>query len=228
MSGESLDVSPLCRLQFELDASEPVALQVHLLDMWLEQHPPSQWASSSMVHLVVTVKGSMMDGREARQAWEQWEGEKTLEVVNQLSVQFGVRGGQWRCWAQGSRVDEVWNKVVKLMISDCIGSVMNEVKVSAAASDHVGYELFLHIKDYTDTAQVHRVESMLRSAGLNEQLRFEPDIFAILNIGKDFQPTIFPSIWHFLTIPSPLTEGCSQAGVSAEVSLNNETNNFLQ
>ena len=189
-------------LQFQMEDSIPAKTQLLQLEDWLRKHPPSKIVRSSGVGwIAVKLRDKGRKMVEAKVAWEELEGERNMEAVNQLAEQFGVKGGKWMCHLDRHSIDGVWNKVAKTLLSGGLGSPVYMVKVSPVDDvtqektlDHV---LIVYNTDYTNTDQVMRVENLLRSAGVLTPLTYKPDIFSALGIYRNniwgFRPTIYKS-----------------------------------
>ena len=190
-------------LQFQIEPSVAAREQSHQLEKWLEQHRPSLVTRSQGVGwIAVKLRDKGRKVVEAKVAWEEWKGERSMQVVNQLAEQFGVEGGKWMCHLAKDGIDEVWGKVARTLLSGGLGSPVYMVKVSPvddskmpqADGEHV---LIVYNTDYRSTEQVMRVENLLRSAGVASPLNYKPDIFSALGIYRNnkwgFRPTIYTS-----------------------------------
>ena len=164
-------------LQFQMEEAIPAKTQLVQLEEWLRKHPPSKIVRSSGVGwIAVKLRDKGRKMVEAKVAWEELEGERNMEAVNQLAEQFGVKGGKWMCHLDRHSIDGVWNKVAKTLLSGGLGSPVYMVKVSPVDDvtqektlDHV---LIVYNTDYTNTDQVMRVENLLRSSGVLTPLTY--------------------------------------------------------
>ena len=64
----------------------------------------------------------------AKAAWDSYEGEKTLEVVNNLADEF--KGGKWLCHLLTSMIDQVWDKLATTLMFRGLGPSVYMGKVS--------------------------------------------------------------------------------------------------
>jgi len=190
-------------LQFQVEAAVPARQQLDQLKLWLVANRPSTIARSSGVGwIAVKFKDKGKKVLEAKAAWDSHEGEKTMEVVNELATEFQVMGGKWMCHLPSGLIDEVWTKLATTLMCGGLGPSVYMVKVSPvedidpnlARGEHV---ICVYNTDYKDTEQVMRVENLMRSAGVATQLNYKPDIFSALGIYRNnkwgFRPTIYSS-----------------------------------
>jgi len=190
-------------LQFQVDGSVPARQQLDELNMWLMSNSPSTVRRSSGVGwIAVKFRDKGKKVLEAKDAWDSFKGEKTMEVVNNLADEFNVKGGKWLCHLPTGLVDQVWCKLATTMMCGGLGPSVYMVKVSPkpdinpeqSRGEHV---ICVYNTDYKDTEQVMRVETLLRSAGVTTNLTYKPDIFSALGIYRNnkwgFRPTIYHS-----------------------------------
>ena len=79
-------------LQFQVDCSVPARQQLDELKMWLMSNSPSTVRRSSGVGwIAVKFRDKGKKVLEAKDAWDAFEGEKTMEVVNNLADEFNVK-----------------------------------------------------------------------------------------------------------------------------------------
>jgi len=190
-------------LQFQVDGSVPARQQLDQLKMWLMSNSPSTVRRSSGVGwIAVKFRDKGKKVLEAKDAWDAFEGEKTMEVVNNLADEFNVKGGKWLCHLPTGLIDQVWGKLATTLLCGGLGPSVYMVKVSPmqdinpeqSRGEHV---ICVYNTDYKDTEQVMRVETLLRSAGVTTNLTYKPDIFSALGIYRNnkwgFRPTIYHS-----------------------------------
>eukprot|EP00092_Neocalanus_flemingeri_P033493 GFUD01036411.1.p1 GENE.GFUD01036411.1~~GFUD01036411.1.p1 ORF type:complete len:660 (-),score=226.11 GFUD01036411.1:129-2108(-) len=190
-------------LQFQVEADVPARQQLDQLKLWLVSNRPSTIARSSGVGwIAVKFKDKGKKVLEAKAAWDSHEGEKTMEVVNELATEFHVMGGKWMCHLPSGFIDDVWAKLAISLMCGGLGPSVYMVKVSPvedidpslARGEHV---ICVYNTDYKDTEQVMRVENLMRSAGVETLLNYKPDIFSALGIYRNnkwgFRPTIYCS-----------------------------------
>eukprot|EP00092_Neocalanus_flemingeri_P033492 GFUD01036410.1.p1 GENE.GFUD01036410.1~~GFUD01036410.1.p1 ORF type:complete len:650 (+),score=234.44 GFUD01036410.1:47-1996(+) len=190
-------------LQFQVEADVPARQQLDQLKLWLVSNRPSTIARSSGVGwIAVKFKDKGKKVLEAKAAWDSHEGEKTMEVVNELATEFHVMGGKWMCHLPSGFIDDVWAKLAISLMCGGLGPSVYMVKVSPvedidpnlARGEHV---ICVYNTNYKDTEQVMRVENLMRSAGVETLLNYKPDIFSALGIYRNnkwgFRPTIYCS-----------------------------------
>jgi len=190
-------------LQFQVNADVPASDQLDSLKLWLVSNKPSTIARSTGVGwIAVKFKDKGKKVLEAKAAWDSFEGEKTMEVVNRLAMEFKVKGGKWMCHLPSALIDEVWGKLATALMCGGLGPTVYMVKVSPvedidpnlSRGEHV---ICVYNMDYQDTDQVMRVENLVRSAGVSTVLNYKPDIFSALGIYRNnkwgFRPTIYSS-----------------------------------
>jgi len=190
-------------LQFQVEADIPAREQMDGLKVWLVANRPSTIARSTGVGwIAVKFKDKGKKVLEAKAAWDVFEGEKTMEVVNQLAKEFHVMGGKWMCHLPSALIDDVWSKLALALMCGGLGPSVYMVKVSPvedidpnlSRGEHV---ICVYNIDYQDTEQVMRVENLMRSAGVATVLNYKPDIFSALGIYRNnkwgFRPTIYSS-----------------------------------
>jgi len=190
-------------LQFQVEEAVPAKQQLDQLKMWLMANSPSTVTRSSGVGwIAVKFKDKGKKVLEAKAAWDSYEGEKTMEVVNNLADEFNVKGGKWLCHLPTSMIDQVWSKLATTLMCGGLGPSVYMVKVSPvqdvqpeqSRGEHV---ICVYNMDYKDTEQVMRVENLMRSAGVTTILTYKPDIFSALGIYRNnkwgFRPTIYSS-----------------------------------
>jgi len=190
-------------LQFQVDTDIPASEQMDSLKLWLVAHRPSTVTRSSGVGwIAVKFKDKGKKVLEAKAAWDSFEGEKTMQVVNKLAIEFQVKGGKWMCHLPSALIDDVWGKLAIALMCGGLGPSVYNVKVSPvedidpnlSRGEHV---ICVYNMDYQDTEQVMRVENLVRSAGVATVLNYKPDIFSALGIYRNnkwgFRPTIYSS-----------------------------------
>jgi len=190
-------------LQFQVEADIPAREQMDGLKVWLVANRPSTIARSTGVGwIAVKFKDKGKKVLEAKAAWDGFEGEKTMEVVNQLAKDFHVMGGKWMCHLPSALIDDMWSKLALALMCGGLGPSVYMVKVSPvedidpnlSRGEHV---ICVYNIDYQDTEQVMRVENLMRSAGVATVLNYKPDIFSALGIYRNnkwgFRPTIYSS-----------------------------------
>jgi len=190
-------------LQFQVNADVPASDQMDSLKLWLVSNKPSTIARSTGVGwIAVKFKDKGKKVLEAKAAWDSLKGEKTMEVVNSLAMEFKVKGGKWMCHLPSALIDEVWGKLATALMCGGLGPTVYMVKVSPvedidpnlSRGEHV---ICVYNMDYQDTDQVMRVENLVRSAGVSTVLNYKPDIFSALGIYRNnkwgFRPTIYSS-----------------------------------
>ena len=190
-------------LQFQVEEAVPAKQQLDQLKMWLVANRPSTVTRSSGVGwIAVKFKDKGKKVLEAKAAWDNTEGEKGMELVNQLAEQFHVMGGKWLCHLPTDQIDQVWSKLATTLMCGGLGPSEYMVKVSPvqdiqpeqSRGEHV---ICVYNTNYKDTEQVMRVENLLRSAGVTTVLTYKPDIFSALGIYRNnkwgFRPTIYSS-----------------------------------
>jgi len=190
-------------LQFQVDTDIPASEQMDSLKLWLVAHRPSTVTRSSGVGwIAVKFKDKGKKVLEAKAAWDSFEGEKTMQVVNKLAIEFQVKGGKWMCHLPSALIDDVWGKLAMALMCGGLGPSVYNVKVSPvedidpnlSRGEHV---ICVYNVDYQDTEQVMRVENLVRSAGVATVLNYKPDIFSALGIYRNnkwgFRPTIYSS-----------------------------------
>ena len=190
-------------LHFQVNPDIPAGEQLDSLKVWLVSNKPSTVTRSSGVGwIAVKFKDKGKKVLEAKAAWDSFEGEKTMEVVNKLAIEFHVMGGKWMCHLPSALIDEVWGKLAMALMCGGLGPSVYMVKVSPvedidpnlSRGEHV---ICVYNTDYQDTEQVMRVENLVRSAGVATVLNYKPDIFSALGIYRNnkwgFRPTIYSS-----------------------------------
>jgi len=174
--------------------------QMEELKMWLVTNRPSQVMRSAGIGWIsVKMTGRPLKNTQAKEEWDALEGEKTMETVNMIAGKHKVTGGKWMCHVSREIVDRYWSKLAIAMISGGLGPSVYCIKVSPAVDDggkgeHV---ICVYTPDYRDTVQVMRVENLMRSAGVVNDLLYKPDIFSTLGIYRankwGFKASIFGS-----------------------------------
>jgi len=190
-------------LQFQVEDNVPAKQQLDELKMWLMANSPSIVSRSSGVGwIAVKFKDKGKKVLEAKAAWDSFEGEKSMEVVNNLAEEFRVKGGKWLCHLPTGLIDQVWSKLATTLMCGGLGPSVYMVKVSPRQDIHPEQSRGEHVicvynTDYKDTEQVMRVENLMRSAGVTTILTYKPDIFSALGIYRNnkwgFRPTIYSS-----------------------------------
>ena len=118
-------------LQFQVEADIPAREQMDGLKVWLVANRPSTIARSTGVGwIAVKFKDKGIKVLEAKAAWDVFEGEKTMEVVNQLAKEFHVIGGKWMCHLPSALIDDVWSKLALALMCGGLGPSVYMVKVS--------------------------------------------------------------------------------------------------
>ena len=85
--------------------------------MWLMANSPSTITRSSSVGwIAVKLKDKGKKVLEAKAAWDSYEREKTMDVVNNLADEFNVKGGKWLCHLPTSMIDQVWGKLATTLM----------------------------------------------------------------------------------------------------------------
>ena len=171
--------------------------------MWLMANSPSTITRSSSVGwIAVKLEDKGKKVLEAKAAWDSYEREKTMDVVNNLADEFNVKGGKWLCHLPTSMIDQVWGKLATTLMCGGLGPSVYMVKVSPVQDvqpEQSRGEHFICVynMDYKDTEQVMRVENLMRSAGVTTILTYKPDIFSALGIYRNSKwgcrPTIYSS-----------------------------------
>jgi len=190
-------------LQFQVDESVPAKEQLDQLKLWLVTNSPSTILRSTGIGwIAVKFKDKKKKVLEAKTAWDNYEGERNMDLINELAKKYDVSGGKWLCHLPTPMVDKVWGKLATTLLCGGLGPCVYMVKVSPVndvAPDHSNGEhvIIAYNTDYTDTEQVMRVENLLRSAGVNTPLTYKPDIYSALGIYRNnkwgFRPTIYSS-----------------------------------
>jgi len=196
-------------LQFQVEDGVPVRHQLGKLKRWLGENRPSNVTRSSGVGwIAVKFRDRGRKVLEAKIAWDAFQGNKNMEVVNNLAEKFGVNGGKWLCHLSTDKIDEVWGKLATAMICGELGSSVYMVKVSPrqdvqgvskeqSKGDHV---ICVYNTDYRDTRQVMKVESLMRTAGVASNLTYKPDIFSALGIYRNNEWGFRPTIYHSMVV----------------------------
>ena len=110
--------------------------QLEQLELWLGQHAPSRSGScpghakgvllrvtrsQGVGWIAVKVRDRGSKVVEAKAAWEEWKGERSVEVVNRLATSFQVEGGKWLCHLGRGQVDQVWARVAGALLEGALG-----------------------------------------------------------------------------------------------------------
>ena len=178
----------------------PANKQIEQLKMWLATNRPSQIQRSSGVGwIAIKMKDRPSKNIEAKVEWDAIEGDKNMDTINDIATKHGVTGGKWLCHVPREAVDKYFSKLCLAMFSGGLGPRVYMIKVSPACEDggrgeHV---ICVYNPDYTDVAQVMRVENLMRSAGIVSDLLYKPDIFSALGIYRNnkwgFRASIYSS-----------------------------------
>jgi len=186
-------------LSFQIE-SVAASKQMEELKMWLVTNKPSQVMRSAGIGWIsVKMTGRPLKNTQAKEEWDALEGEKTMETVNMIAGKHKVTGGKWMCHVSREMVDRYWSKLAIAMISGGLGPSVYCIKVSPAVEDGGRNEhvICVYTPDYRDTVQVMRVENLMRSAGVVNDLLYKPDIFSTLGIYRankwGFKASIFGS-----------------------------------
>jgi len=192
-------------LEFQIDESLPAKEQLDLLKVWLVTNSPSRVGRSSGIGwIAVKFKDKGKKVLKAKEAWDSYQGERNMDVVNKLADEYNVKGGKWLCHLPTSTVDKIWSNISTTLISGGLGPHVFMVKVSPLNdlnksevledSEHV---ICVYNTNYKDEEQVMRVENLMRSAGICNNLTYKPDIFSALGIYRNnkwgFRATIYNS-----------------------------------
>jgi len=189
-------------VQFQIDDCIPVKQQLISLKKWLGENTPSTITRSSGVGwIAVKFRDKGKKVLEAKAAWDAFEGEKNMEVVNDLAEEFSVKGGKWLCHVSSDLIDQVWETLATTMMCGGLGASVYMVKVSPKQDVNPEQSKGTHVicvynTDYKDTDQVMKVENLIRSAGVRTNLTYKPDIFSALGIYRNNEWGFRPTIYH--------------------------------
>lgn len=177
----------------------PASQQIEELKMWLATNKPSQINRDSGIGwIAIKMTERPSKNLAAKQDWDNLEEEPSMETVNKIAAKHKVTGGKWLCHVNRESIDKVFQKLAIAMFSGGLGPTVYMVKVSPACdngkNEHV---ICVYNPNYQDVAQVMRVENLIRSAGITNDLLYKPDIFSALGIYRNnqwgFRATIYTS-----------------------------------
>ena len=87
---------PSFHLVIKADEEVPANKQMLQLKMWLASNQPSKIMRSSGVGwIAVKFREKAKKVLEAKADWDEYEGEKNMKYVNELSDKYNVKGGRF-------------------------------------------------------------------------------------------------------------------------------------
>ena len=104
--------------------------QLGQLQAWLGSNKPSLVQRSSGVGWIAVRRGDRdrrVKSVQAKAEWDGLRGERTMETVNELAVQYGDTGGKWLFHVTPQWVDKSWEKIALSMLSGGLGPSVNMV-----------------------------------------------------------------------------------------------------
>ena len=113
-------------------------------------------------------------------------------------------GGTWLSHHDlGDPVDRAWEKIARATVEGKLGTHAKVTPCQDQEGREDMYEgnhvISVYIKDFTDKAEMLRVEKALRSLGITEIMKFKPCIFSFLGIYSNnewkVKPTFYTSCW---------------------------------
>lgn len=123
-----------------------------------------------------------------------------FESISQLAKKHNATaGGGWLFHVEtGYKVDFLWSQMAKEFTSGVLADVVTSMFVSPLnprmhESSHV--IIVNHHCDFTNEADVFKLENAIRLAGVKTKLRYKPGIFADLGIYRNNEFNIRPTIY---------------------------------
>lgn len=145
------------------------------------------------------------------EAWESYQ--KSGEPINQFTIThlaktFQAIAGKWLFYVgTGDKVDSVWAKVAKAVVS---GSLCYYAKISpfdpSGSGSHV---CCMYNDDFTNEDEVMALDKRIRASGIYTTLLYKPDVYTYLGIYRnnkwEVRPTIYLSVFDVVTRQSKVT-----------------------
>jgi len=190
------------------------------LNMWLDKYPPSKVSRLDRIGWIEMQSDKHPDDCEAdydmlQKDWEELKvsGDPVdFEKISELAKQYGVLKGSWLFHVQtGDKVDILWRKVATEFAYGVLADVATKVCVSPTDPSNGKYVHVIMVKhpDFTNEAEVFKLNDALRSAGIKTKLMYKPKIYSYLGIyrNNDFKlrPSVYMSQYDILKRVSKIT-----------------------
>ena len=109
-------------------------------------------------------------------------------------------GGTWLSHHDlGDPVDRAWEKIARATVEGKLGT---HAKVTPCQDQKGSEDLYegnhtisVYIKDFTDKAEMLRVEKALRSLGITEIMKFKPRVYSSIGIYSNNEWNVRPTIY---------------------------------
>ena len=119
---------------FQIDIV-PTTKQIDQLKMWLATNKPSQIHRSSGVGWIsVQMKEAKEEEDEedgpcrnmkAKEDWDSVQGEKTMNIINDIAAKYGITHGKWLCHVPRDTVDKYFSKLSLALSSGGLGPAVS-------------------------------------------------------------------------------------------------------
>lgn len=116
----------------------------------------------------------------------------TVDEIDRIAVAHGVLSGKWMIYTDTRRIDQLWEKVVRLL---CVDLKRGSAKVSPKqeGDSHI---ICVYVDDYSNMEEVNWLRNALRTAGAFWKIGFKPDAYTHLGIYAKNQWGIRPSRYY--------------------------------
>lgn len=104
----------------------------------------------------------------------------SISTLDEIAKTHNVLIGKWIVFEEPSKINELWEKVVRLV---CIDGKAQQAKVSTY--DVTRHVICVYVDDYTNMQQVSALREALRSIGVVWKIAFKMDAYTHLGIYKD-------------------------------------------
>ncbi|XP_065917216.1 uncharacterized protein [Dysidea avara] len=155
-----------------------------------EKPSDPSWKESNVFWLFKLSPSSKMKNvcRDQIKALEMWEdlletSQVTEDKIREIAKATNFTSGKWLIRRPRDKIDETWKLIAEATVAGRLGHLakVSTTKPSQRQSDNT-HVICIYTEDYTNVEDVMRIRRELRSMGINELLRYKPDIYTIFDI----------------------------------------------
>ncbi|XP_033630109.1 UPF0696 protein C11orf68 homolog [Asterias rubens] len=191
----------------------PEEERLELLQKFFETSAPSKTKRSDGIGWITVRSPSFVDeglgddteGLQA--AWEELTNSSDtidFQTVKKLALKYRCLSGIWLLFfTTGTRIDEAWEKIAKVTVKDKLGT---HAKVTPLEDVGEGKALHgqehavsVYTRDFTDKADVMKMEGKLRDLGMRGLMTYKPRFYSIIGVYAQnkwrLRPSIYSSRW---------------------------------
>lgn len=117
----------------------------------------------------------------------------TVATLDEVSRAHNVLGGKWLIYADSSKIDSLWERVIRMLCLDGKGS---QAKVSGRKEGEDSHVICVYTDDYTQLAEVKALRDALRAIGVKWRIGFKTDAYTHLDIYAGNSWSIRPSRYY--------------------------------